>query len=75
MAVHGKFASSDSLIVLLSSLLHHLTLGEFLRKMKWGQGRTARKKSFQGKIKSFLVSQLVCNCSEVQILLVYCAEV
>lgn len=50
MVVHAEFASSDSPIVFLSSLLHHLTLGEFLKKDEVEARKESKKRRFQGKI-------------------------
>lgn len=60
MLIHAKFASSDSPIVFLSSLLHHLTLGEFLKKDEVEARKKSKKRCFQGKIGIifFLVSLL-----------------
>lgn len=50
MVVHAKFASSDSPIVFLSSLLH-LTLSEFFEKDEVEVRNVSKKRSFQGKIR------------------------
>lgn len=49
MVVHAEFASSDSQTVFLSSLLHHLTLGEILRKRGGEEGEQEEKFSGENK--------------------------